>query len=347
MNYYVKRTLQALFTVWATLTFTFALTRYMPGGPLDFIRAQLALGNLGPGGSSGGGGANSVNMEQFSQLAQQYVNIDPTKPVYIQYMNYMSHLLQGDLGQSIWYGKPVSDVLFPAIPWTVFLGSIAVTVSFTTRVVIGALLAYVEGSKFDLGGTTALIWGHSIPFYIIAIVLIYVFAYQYGLFPISGRVNPNTTPGLNIPFIRGILWHAALPIVSLVWVSFGQGALAMRANSIQVLGEDYLRAARLRGIDTDRIALLYVGRNAILPMYTQMLIQIAFVFAGSVYLESIFAYPGVGYYLFQGIQARDYPLMMGAFILITVTVVIAMYVADLTYSFLDPRIKQGEASEAY
>jgi peptide/nickel transport system permease protein len=346
MNYYIKRTFQAVFTVWATLSFTFVLTRWMPGGPLDYIKAQMALGNLGPG-SGGGGGSGSVDMAQFSQLAQDYVGIDPSKPIYLQYAEYMVGLLQGDLGQSIWYGEPVSQVLFPAIPWTVFLGSIAVTVSFTTRVVLGALLAYLEGSKLDLGGTTALIWGHSIPFYIIAIVLIYVFAYQYGWFPISGRVNADATPGFNLPFIQGILWHATLPIISLVWVSFGQGALAMRANSIQVLGEDYLRAARLRGIDADRIALLYVGRNAILPMYTQMLIQIAFVFAGSVYLESIFAYPGVGYYLFQGIQARDYPLMMGAFILITITVVVAMYVADLTYSFLDPRIKQGDASEAY
>lgn len=345
MNYYVKRTLQAIFTVWATLTFTFVLTRYMPGGPLDFIKAQMALGNLGP--SSGGGSSGSVDMDQFSTLAQEYVNIDPTQPIYMQYLDYMIQLLQGDLGQSIWYGEPVQEVLFPAIPWTVFLGSIAITISFTSRVVIGALLAYLEGTKVDLGSTTALIWGHSLPFYIVAIVLIYVFGYQYGMFPISGRVDPNATPGLNLPFIEGILWHAALPIVSLVWVSFGQGALAMRANSIQVLGEDYIRAARLRGINTDRIALLYVGRNAILPMYTQMMIQIGFVFAGSVYLESIFQYPGVGFYLYKGIQARDYPLMMGGFVLITITVVLAMYVADLTYSMLDPRIKQGESSESY
>jgi len=305
----------------------------------------MALGNLGPG--SGGGNSGSVDMNQFATLAQQYVNIDPTAPTHVQYYNYMTRLLTGDLGQSIWYGEPVADVLFPAIPWTVFLGSIAVTVSFTTRVVIGALLAYIEGSKLDLGGTTALIWGHSVPFYIIAILLVYVFGYQYSWFPIAGRVDPNTVPGFNLSFVQGVLWHATLPVIALVWVSFGQGALAMRANSIQVLGEDYLRAARLRGIKTDRIALLYVARNAILPMYTQMLIQIGFVFAGSVYLESIFQYPGVGFYLFKGIQARDYPLMMGGFILITITVVIAMYFADLTYSFLDPRIKQGEKSEAY
>lgn len=346
MNYYVKRLLQSLFTIWAVLTITFALTRWMPGGPLDFIRAQLVAGSLGAG-SGGQIQGDPQQLKQFNKLAQLYINIDPSKPLHMQYLEYMSNLLMGDLGQSIWYSKPVVEVLVPAIPWTVFLGALAIFISFVSRVVVGAALAYKEGTRIDLGGTTALIWGHALPFYVVAILLLYVLGFQLGWFPVSGRVNSNVPAGLNIPFIVGILKHAALPVAALAWASFGQGAIAMRANSIQVLGEDYLRVAKLRGIKTDRIALLYVARNAILPMYTGMLIQIGFVFAGSVILESIFRYPGVGYYMFQGIQARDYPLMMGAFILITITVVFAMLVADLTYGIVDPRVKRGESSEAF
>jgi peptide/nickel transport system permease protein len=344
MNYYVERSLQALFTVWAVLTITFVLTRWMPGGPLDFIRAAMVAGDLGP---TGGGQitGSTERLQQFDELAKAYVNIAPSAPLHEQYFTWLTQTLQGDMGRSVWFNEPVEDILVPAIPWTVFLGAVSVLISFVTRVVIGAALAYREGSWFDIGSTTALLWAHSIPFFLVGIILLYLTAYQWSVFPTGGRLNPAVDPGLNWPFISGVLNYAFLPVVSLAWASFGAGAIAMRANSIQVLGEDYLRVANLRGIATKRIATLYVARNAILPMYTQMLIQLGYIFAGSIFIESIFNYKGVGFYIFRAIQARDYPLMMGGFILITVTLVIALYVADLTYGMIDPRVKRD--SEAY
>ncbi|MFB6120832.1 MAG: ABC transporter permease [Halobacteriaceae archaeon] len=346
MNYYAKRIGQTLFTIWAVLTITFVLIRFMPGGPLDYLRAQVIAGNIGQGSSSGLQGSTD-QLAAFNRLAELYINIDPDKPIHEQYIQYMSQLAQGDLGQSIYFTAPVENVLLPAIPWTVFLGTIAVFISFVSRVVVGAALAYKEGTRFDAGGTTALVWGHSLPFYIIGILLLYVFGYQWGWFPTSGRYNADAVAGLNWPFISGILNHAALPVAALAWASFGAGAIAMRANAIQVLGEDYVRTAKLRGIGSRRITILYVARNAILPMYTGMLIQIGFIFAGSIILERIFVYRGVGWYMFRAIQADDYPLMMGGFILITVTVAIAMLVADLTYGIVDPRVSRGESDESF
>ena len=345
MNYYVERTLQAVFTVWAVLTITFVLTRWMPGGPLDFIRAQMIAGNLGAAGGGGEITGSPEQLEQFNEIAKAYVNIVPSAPLHEQYIEYTRSILTGDLGRSIWFNKPVEDVLIPAIPWTLFLGSVSVLISFVTRVVIGAALAYKEGSWFDIGSTTALLWAHSVPFFLVGIILLYLTAYQWGWFPIAGRINPAAEPGLNWPFVAGVLEHAALPVISLAWASFGAGAIAMRANSIQVLGEDYLRVANLRGVALKRIATLYVARNAILPMYTSMLIQLGYIFAGSVFIESIFQYHGVGFYIFRGIQARDYPLMMGGFLMITITLVIAMFIADLTYGMVDPRVKRDQ--EAY
>jgi len=346
MWYYIKRLGQALFTLYATLTATFFLTRWMPGGPLDFIRAQMVAGNVGIGGGGEISG-NPERVEQFNEIAKLYVNIDPSKPLHIQYVEYFVQVLTGDLGQSIWFSQPVEAVLIPAIPWTVFLGAIAVFISFVSRVIVGAALAYREGGWLDVSTTTALTWAQGLPFYIVAILLVYLFGFQLGWFPIGGRMNQYVEPGLNWPFVAGLLEHATLPVLSLAWASFGAGALAMRANSIQILGEDYLRVARLRGVSKQRLSILYVARNAILPMYTSMLIQIGFVFSGSVLLEAIFQYPGVGFYLFRGIQARDFPLMMGAFILITIAVVIAMFVADVTYGIIDPRVTRGGNNEAY
>ncbi|MCU4975476.1 ABC transporter permease [Halobacteria archaeon AArc-m2/3/4] len=344
MNYYVKRVLQSLFTIWAVLTITFVLIRWMPGGPLDYLMAQFVQGNLGP---SGTGVDTQERIAAFERMAEVYINFDPTAPLYVQYFEYVGDVLTGNLGRSIWYQQPVEEVLFPAIPWTVFIGAVAIFISFISRVIVGAALAYKEGSKLDIGGTTLLIWGHSIPFYVVAILLLYTFGYQFGWFPVSGRYNPDPPAGLNWPFIAGILHHAALPMVALAWASFGAGAIAMRANAIQILGEDYLRAAKLRGITSKRITLLYVARNAILPMYTQMLIQVGFIFSGSIILEMVFEYRGVGWYMFQAIQNNDYPLMMGCFLLITVTIAIAMLVADLTYGLVDPRVRRGESSESF
>ncbi len=121
----------------------------------------------------------------------------------------------------------------------------------------------------------------------------------------------------------------------------------MRGNSIQVLGEDYVRVARLRGLPDRRIALRYVGRNAVLPLYTSLLISIGFMFGGSIILEILFQYRGIGFEMNEGIIYRDMPLMMGTFLVITFGVVIALWIGDATYGKLDPRIKSGDDSEAY
>ena len=161
------------------------------------------------------------------------------------------------------------------------------------------------------------------------------------------RLSPGVTPGLSVRFVTDALYHAFLPIVSLVISGAGLQALAMRGSSIQVLGEDYVRVARLRGLPDRRISVWYVGRNAILPMYTGFLTLIGFNLGGSVILEQIFTYPGVGYYLFQGLQNRDYPLMMGIFLVITTALVLSVFIADLSYGMIDPRVKSGDSSEAY
>jgi peptide/nickel transport system permease protein len=336
MKYFVKRLGQSVFTVFAVVSFSFALIRLLPGGPMDYLRAQI----MEQGGSN-------LSPEAINRRIEAQSGINPDEPVYLQYVDYMVGLAQGEFGQSVWYGDPVASIIGPAIPWTVFLTASALFIAFTVGVSLGAVMAYKEGSKLDVGSTGVGLVLNSTPGYVVALLLVAYLGYRYQIFPTGGRYNSALDPGFNARFLGSVLYHGAMPIASMAVVGFGGWALSMRGNAIRVLGEDYLRVARLRGLSTRRIALRYVARNAILPMYTGLMIAIGTVFGGAVIIENIFAYPGVGFYLIQAISARDYPLMMGGFILITVAMVIGITIADLTYGWLDPRAKGGASRESY
>ncbi|WP_436911591.1 ABC transporter permease [Halosimplex marinum] len=337
MKYFVKRIGQSVFTVFAVVSFSFGLIRLLPGGPMDYLRAQI----MEQGGSN-------LSPEAINRRIEAQSGINPDEPVYVQYVDYMLGLAQGDFGQSVWYGDPVASIIGPAIPWTVFLTASALFIAFTVGVSLGAVMAYKEGSTFDVGSTGVGLVLNSTPGYVVALLLVAYLGYRYQIFPTGGRYNSALDPALTNPeFLLSVLYHGAMPIASMAVVGFGGWALSMRGNAIRVLGEDYLRVARLRGLSTRRIALRYVARNAILPMYTGLMIAIGTVFGGAVIIENIFAYPGVGFYLIKAIGARDYPLMMGGFILITIAMVIGITIADLTYGILDPRARGGASRESY
>lgn len=335
--YILKRVGQAFVTLISVITITFALVKSMPGGPADYIRAQVMQNR----------GSDSVSMEQINTMVENYTNVDPSTPLHVQYFNYLTSVLQGDLGQSVWYNRPVADIIVEAAPWTIFLLTISIFLTFAIGIVLGAVMAYLEGTSFDSSSTVVSMFLNSVPYYIAAIFLVYVFSIQLNLFPQSGNVSSGLRPALTYEYVANVLHHAVLPIVSLVLTGFGGAAITMRGNAIQEIGEDYIRVAHLRGVPGRRIAIRYVGRNALLPMYTSLMIAIGFMFGGSVILEEIFAYPGLGYYLLQGISARDYPLMMGGFLVIAVAVMVCILIADLTYSKIDPRVSDDETKEAY
>jgi peptide/nickel transport system permease protein len=329
MHWLTKRIGRAVLTIYVVITLSFALIRMMPGGPVAYIKAQLLSQE------------SDIDPQQARELAEVYLNVRPDKPLWNQYLDYIAGIATGDFGKSIWYNEPVADILAEALPWTIFLMLVAILFQFILGIALGAALAYHEGNDMDLSGTIGSMLANSIPYYVLAIFLSYIFAYNIGWFPIGEQYNASTTPGVNWPFIAGVLHHAALPLISFIFTGFGGWAIAMRGNSIRVLGEDYLRVARLRGLPGHVIAFRYIGRNAILPMYTQFFIALGFLFGGSIILETIFQYPGVGWYMFNAVNARDYPLMMGAFIIITTAVVLGVFIADLTYGKVDPRISAG------
>jgi len=333
MKWLLKRVAGAMFTAWAALTVAFVLIRLLPGGPMDFMRAQLL--------SRGERGAQSS--ERMDAIVQAYTNIDPNKSLPEQYLEWFVALVQGDLGMSLWHNEPVGNILFDALPWTIFVMGTALLLTFTIGCGLGALMAYSEGSRFDYSSSALFTLMNSVPYYIAGLLFVYFFAYNFDLFPPRGRVASGVELSDPVAFYGSVLYHGALPILSVVLTGFGGWAVSMRGNSISVLGTDYMRVGELRGIPRRRLVLNYVGRNAILPLYTSLMIAVGFMFGGSVILERIFAYPGIGYYLVQAVNQRDYQVMMGAFILITLAVVIGIFIADISYNVIDPRLRANEA----
>ena len=333
VNYYVRRTARVFVTIFLVASLTFGLVRLLPGGPFTLLRAQLLR--------------QGVPADEVDARIANLQNIRPDEPLWMQYIDYMTALFQGNLGESISLGEPVVTVLAKAAPWTVFVVLVSTVLVFVIGIFMGSLQAYWEGSRFDQLVTGVSISLMSLPFYVVAVIALYVFAYQFGWLPTAGTVSNSVERSLSVPFLVSALKHSVLPIVSYTLGAAGGQALAMRGNSIQVLGNDYVQVARLRGLSDRRIATRYVARNAILPMYTGFLLLLGFRLGGTVILEQIFSYTGLGYYMITALKANDYPLMMGTFLVITVALVLGVYVADLTYSKIDPRISAGESDEAY
>lgn len=332
MHWLVKRVVQGGLTALAAISIAFFLTHSLPGGPMDHLRAVLR--------QQAGGQANP---ERLNAMVEAYTNIRPDTPLYVQYFDYVTSVLQGDLGQSIFYSRPVMDILASVLPWTLFVMGTAMIFTFIFGISMGTFQAYYEGTRMDKIATGVFVALNSIPYYIAGLVFIYVFGYILGWFPVHGRVASGVTPEEPIRFIFSALYHAILPIASVVVTGVGGWSVTMRGNSISVLGENYMEVGRLRGLPRSRLTLEYIGRNAVLPLYTSLMIAIGFIFGGSVILERIFVYPGVGYYMVEAINTRDYQLMMGAFLIITLAVVVGIFIADLTYGVIDPRIQQEEA----
>lgn len=324
-RYYVRRISQAIVTVLATMTLSFGLIRLIPGGPADYLAAQIRQ-------QAGG----SISRARLQRMVELYTNINPDEPILQAYINYMTDLLiHFDFGRSIYWSKPVWEVLGPAIPWTMFVSLFSLVIGTIMVFLIGGFLAVHEGDRFDTVGSYFVIFSDSIPYYIVALILLFVFGFQLDWFPSGGRMNPATTPGFNLPFMLGVLHHAALPIISFALTAWG--GLEFRAHCTRIIGEDYVDLAELRGLPKSRIQLRYIGWNSMLPMYTGLMAGLATLFGGSVIMEQIFRYRGMGWYFYEATLARDYPVIMAAVILFTIVTVIGLLIADLTYGIIDPR----------
>jgi len=339
--YLVKRLGQSFLVFLIGVTITFVLYRLMPGNPAEVMRSQLIAQAVEQGGA-----LSDRELRRINKQVELRTNINPELPIWQAYINYMGDVLRLDFGESIRHSEPVFQLLFKRMPWSIFLSIYSLALGTTAALILGAAMAHLEATKFDVGLSVFSIVNTTIPYYITAIVLIIIFAIHLGWFPNIGRYDETLEPGFNIPFMLSVMHHGTLPILSGFFASFA-GSLGFRANCIREKGKEYIRLARFRGIQESRIAIRYVGRNALLPIYTGIMLGLSGLFGSSIILEIIFNYRAVGLTTFGALKNRDYPLLMGAFIFYTTITLIGIFIADVTYSIIDPRVKTGDERESF
>lgn len=325
---WVKRILLVVMTIIFSSTITFVVIRLMPGDPIETLAMELQR-NMG------------MNFEDAKIRAKAMLNFDPDIPVHIQYINYMKTLASGDLGQSMQFKTSVTQVIGNALAWTMLISSISLFISFILGSLLGMYCAWKRKTLIDPIVTMYDAVLGAVPSFVIAYLLVMLFSVKLGWLPARGNYDASVTPGANMAFIASVAKHAVLPVMSWVVTTIGGWALGMKSVAISALGEDYITSARARGLSDKRIVWTYVGRNALLPQITQLAMQFGMMFSGSVLIENIFVYPGMGYFFGRAITARDYQLMQGMFLIITIAVVLANLLAEILYSVIDPRIREG------
>lgn len=328
-NYYLRRIFKALASIFVVTTLTFFLIRLMPGNPLDiYIQTQLQSG---------------YSLEEAQQMAASIYQIDLNEPVLSQYGHYLQGLVKGDFGMSIVSTRtPVSKLILRFLPWTLFVVSVSLVISFTLGVLLGTVIAYKRNSWIDhlFASFSSIIT--AFPDFMIATMILLWGGVRWKLFSVSGvrgSLSPGMVPGWNLEFFADAFYHAALPIFTYVLVSVGRWMLQMRSSTMSTLGEDYVMVAKARGLSDTRITTAYVGRNAIIPLFTTLAITIGGMFGGSVLIETVYQYQGIGVKLSSALASRDYPVMQAVFIIITTATVTANLLADFLYGLLDPRIR--------
>ncbi|MFC5651195.1 ABC transporter permease [Paenibacillus solisilvae] len=323
----LKRIGMAVITICLATIMTFVLLRLTPGNAIDAWARDYAT-------------QFGITLEEAYRRIAAMINYNPNEPLHEQFVRYISGLIHGNLGVSMIYQQiTVNSIIANAMPWTIFVASISLVISFLIGMFLGVRMAWKRNSILEPAISLFSVITSAIPDFIFAILLLVVFAYGLNWFPVNGAYDPFVTPGFNLDFIVSVLYYAAMPILTFVITHIGGWALMMKGNAVSILGEDYIIAAKARGISESVIMNRYVLKNAMLPMITMLAITFGGMLGGATLIENVFQYPGIGYFLGEATRTRDYTVMQGIILFLSVTMVVANLIADLVYSKLDPRIK--------
>lgn len=311
-----------LLVLWAVASLTFVLFRLMPGDP--------TLNFLSP----------SFNEETRQALLRSF-GLD--LPLWKQYLVYFGQLLRGDFGVSFLQNQPVAAILWDALPNTVILTLVSLCLAYAFGIVAGAFLAFRRGGVVEAVAIPAALATRSAPEFWLGMLLLALFAFQLGWFPTSGAVSPGETVGTLADRLgsRDFWWHLCLPALTLTLFLQGLPLLLMRATMLEVLNDEFIVMARMKGLSTWSIVMRHAARNALLPVVTAFALGLGASIGGNVVIETVFAWPGIGRVLVQAVQGADYPVAQGAFIMIAFVLVVMNTVADLAYAWLDPRVSVG------
>ena len=304
------------------LVFNFALPRALPGSPVKTLGVDE--------------GSSLTETERW-QLLEAY-NLD--KPLTEQFALYLKAIFTGDLGMSYSRKAPVTAVLGAALPWTLLLAVCSMILSLLLGSALGALSVRLRRKKRDMPLILGVSLIGSFPTFWLGMVFIAVFGVSLKIFPLYGAYD-MWAGYTGLRRILDVLAHMAMPLMTMTLASLMLIFTTVRTSLLSVLNEDYIRLAEMRGLSKRRINFCYQWRNAFMPVFTVVMLDLGYIFSGSVVIESVFSYPGVGKVLYDAVLKRDYPLMQYSFLLISLTVIIASVITELVYPMLDPRLRKS------
>ncbi|HGJ5863658.1 MAG TPA: dipeptide ABC transporter permease DppB [Arsenophonus nasoniae] len=314
---------------------TFAFIHMIPGDPVTIMAGERGL-----------------SPERHAQMISQ-LGLD--QPLWQQYFNYIYDVLRGDLGVSLKSRLPVWQEFWPRFMATLELGICAMIFAIVVGIPIGVLAAVKRGSVFDHTAIGVSLTGYSMPIFWWGIMLIMLVSVHWDLTPVSGRVSDSvflddSYPLTGFMLIDTLLWgeagdfidalaHLILPAIVLGTIPLAVIVRMTRSSMLEVLGEDYIRTARAKGLSRGRVILIHALRNALLPVVTVIGLQVGTLLAGAILTETIFSWPGLGRWLIEGLQRRDYPVVQGGVLLIVSLIILVNLLIDLLYGIVDPRIR--------
>lgn len=318
-KYLLKKILQASVTLIIVLIFNYILFHIMPGDPLTMLIRNPK--------------ASPEAVEKLTVL----FGLD--KPWYIQFGLYFKQLFKGDLGMSFMFKKPVLEVIASKIMPTIVLVGIAEVFAIVIGIIIGVIAAWKRQTKIDVISLSFSLVTYSMPTFWLGIILVAIFSVYLGILPTSGMVTAGRIFSNSWAQIVDMGKHLVLPSLTLTLVLIGEYSLVMRSSLLDVLTEDYITTAKAKGFSDKWIIRKHALPNAMLPVVTIIAINLGFIIAGAIQIETVFSWPGIGRLMYEALKNRDYPLLQGIFLIISIGVIFANLFADILYSYLDPRVK--------
>jgi peptide/nickel transport system permease protein len=324
MRFFLRRFMFYVITFWAAVTINFIIPRLLPGDPVSALIAKNQ-GRISP---------------DATEALRALFGLDENVSIWQQYLDYWNLILHGELGISVTYfPTPVTEVIQQALPWTIGLVGIATIISFTIGTLIGTGIGWRRGTWADSLLPISTFFS-SVPYFWLALIAISLFSVTLGWFPASGSYDRSLVPTWSWEFIGSVIYYGFLPAMTIVISSIAGWILGMRNMMVTVSSEDYVTVAQAKGLSERAVMFGYAARNAVLPQVSSFALSLGFIVGGTLVMEIVFSYQGIGYFLFTAVAAKDYPLMQGIFLVITLAVLFANIVADFVYGVLDPRTRQ-------
>lgn len=327
--YVVRRVALYLVTLWGAFTVTFFFFHMIPGDPIQAFITSLQQQYV-------------YNAQASQQVVEHYRKLFGLQGTLLdQYVHYLKQLIvTHNLGPALLdFPTPAQVIILRALPWTIGLLGLSAVIAWVFGILLGALVGWKrEKLGSEWATNVALAFSH-VPYYFVALMLLFILAYRLAWFPASAAYDPTTNPGLNLAFIVSVIQHGFLPAVSIVFISVCGWLISTRMLIVTTLGEDYLTFADAKGLNPRHVLTQYALRNCYLPQITAFAIQMGYIFNGNVLVEQVFNYPGIGNLFVQAIGILDYDTIQGIVALVIFAVLTANLIIDLLLPALDPRVK--------